>query len=62
MMDIFEHDELVNKNLLYALLDFYVIVEKTGSSSQFYDKFNSRYSISIILEELYYKIPSYKTN
>nr|CAI6419271.1 AEL_HP1_G0007050.mRNA.1.CDS.1 [Saccharomyces cerevisiae] len=60
MMDIFEHDELVNKNLLYALLDFYVIVEKTGSSSQFYDKFNSRYSISIILEELYYKIPSYK--
>lgn len=60
MMDVFEHNELVSENLLYAFLDFYVIVEKTGSSSQFYDKFNSRYSISIILEQLYYRIPSYK--
>lgn len=60
MMEIFEHDELIKENLLYALLDFYVIVEKTGSSSQFYDKFNSRYSISIILEELYSRIPLYK--
>ncbi|KAG0664100.1 Ubiquitin conjugation factor E4 [Maudiozyma exigua] len=60
MMSIFEENTLVNKNLLYALLDFYVIVEKTGSSSQFYDKFNSRYSISIILEELYNRIPIYK--
>lgn len=54
MMEIFENNELVRKHILYALLDFYVIVEKTGSSSQFYDKFNSRYSISIILEELYH--------
>lgn len=53
MMDIFQNNELVLKNLLYGLLDFYVIVEKTGSSSQFYDKFNARYSISIILEALY---------
>lgn len=60
MMDIFETDELVNQNLLYAFLDFYVIVEKTGSSSQFYDKFNSRYSISIILEQLYERIPLYR--
>ena len=60
MLPIFEDNELVSKNLLYALLDFYVIVEKTGSSSQFYDKFNSRYSISIILEELYERIPKYK--
>ena len=60
MMEIFEHNSLISKNLLYALLDFYVIVEKTGSSSQFYDKFNSRYSISNILEELYHRIPLYK--
>lgn len=60
MMDIFETDELVNENLLYAFLDFYVIVEKTGSSSQFYDKFNSRYSISIVLEQLYERIPLYR--
>ncbi|AET41351.1 ubiquitin-ubiquitin ligase UFD2 Ecym_8055 [Eremothecium cymbalariae DBVPG len=59
MMDIFENNDLVNKNIFYALLDFYVIVEKTGSSSQFYDKFNARYSISIVLEELY-KIPAYR--
>lgn len=59
MMDVFESNELISKNLLYSLLDFYVIVEKTGSSSQFYDKFNSRYSISIVLEELY-KISTYR--
>ncbi|SCU81226.1 LAME_0B06106g1_1 [Lachancea meyersii CBS 8951] len=59
MMDIFENNDLVSDHLLYALLDFYVIVEKTGSSSQFYDKFNSRYSISVLLEELY-KIPNYR--
>lgn len=60
MMSIFETNELINKNLLYALLDFYVIVEKTGASSQFYDKFNARYSISTVLEELYTRIPIYK--
>lgn len=60
MLDIFEGNGFVSKHLLYSLLDFYVIVEKTGSSSQFYDKFNSRYSISIILEELYNKVPKYK--
>lgn len=60
MMGIFEDNTTVSQNLLYALLDFYVIVEKTGSSSQFYDKFNSRYSISIILEEIYNRIPTYK--
>ncbi|CCD22450.1 ubiquitin-ubiquitin ligase UFD2 NDAI_0A02930 [Naumovozyma dairenensis CBS 421] len=58
MMSIFQNNELVRKNLLYALLDFYVIVEKTGSSSQFYDKFNSRYSISIILQEIYQATPT----
>lgn len=60
MMDVFENDTFVSDHMLYAFLDFYVIVEKTGSSSQFYDKFNSRYSISIILEQLYYRIPKYK--
>ncbi|KAG0669980.1 Ubiquitin conjugation factor E4 [Kluyveromyces marxianus] len=59
MMEIFENNDIVLKNLLYGLLDFYVIVEKTGSSSQFYDKFNARYSISIILEALY-NIPHYR--
>ncbi|CAM9019817.1 unnamed protein product [Wickerhamomyces anomalus] len=59
MADIIDTDKLVSDNLLYALLDFYVIVEKTGSSSQFYDKFNSRYHISSILEQIW-KNPLYQ--
>ncbi|KAL6940450.1 hypothetical protein ACO0QE_004351 [Hanseniaspora vineae] len=59
MMEVIETDEICLQNLLFSLLDFYVIVEKTGSSSQFYDKFNSRYYISVILEQVY-KIPYYK--
>ena len=51
--NIFNGNQLVMDNLLYSLLDFYVMVEKTGASSQFYDKFNSRYYISVILEELW---------
>lgn len=51
--NIYNTNELVRENILYALLDFYVMVEKTGASSQFYDKFNSRYYISVILEELW---------
>lgn len=59
MMEVIETDEICLENLIFSLLDFYVIVEKTGSSSQFYDKFNSRYYISVILEQIY-KIPYYK--
>lgn len=51
--NIFNTNQLVIDNILYSLLDFYVMVEKTGASSQFYDKFNSRYYISVILEELW---------
>ncbi|CAK9439114.1 uncharacterized protein LODBEIA_P33380 [Lodderomyces beijingensis] len=56
---IFRSDHLVLNNLLYSLLDFYVMVEKTGASSQFYDKFNSRYYVTVILEELW-KTPRYR--
>lgn len=52
-VDIFNENKLVKENLLYSLLDFYVMVEKTGASSQFYDKFNTRFYISNILEELW---------
>ncbi|EMG49149.1 UFD2 E4 ubiquitin-protein ligase UFD2 [Candida maltosa Xu316] len=57
--NIFNGNKLVMDNILYSLLDFYVMVEKTGASSQFYDKFNSRYYISVILEELW-KNPRYR--
>lgn len=53
MIKIFNEDKVIKKNLLISLLDFYVMVEKTGASSQFYDKFNSRYHISYIIEQLW---------
>jgi ubiquitin conjugation factor E4 B len=53
MISIFNDDVVVQRNLLISLLDFYVMVEKTGASSQFYDKFNSRYHISFIIEKLW---------
>lgn len=59
MSNIFEANTLVKNNLLYSLLDIYVMIEKTGASSQFYDKFNSRYYISQIVESLW-KIDFYK--
>lgn len=54
MMNIFNTNKLVLNNLLYSLLDIYVMIEKTGASSQFYDKFNSRFYISMIIEELWH--------
>ena len=53
MISIFTDNKIVRENLMFCLLDFYVMVEKTGASSQFYDKFNSRYHISYILEKLW---------
>lgn len=60
MISIFHSNKLVLNNILYSLLDFYVMVEKTGASSQFYDKFNSRYYISVILETLWTTNDVYK--
>lgn len=53
MISIFTENRMVKENLMFCLLDFYVMVEKTGASSQFYDKLNSRYHISYILEKLW---------
>ncbi|RDB17892.1 Ubiquitin conjugation factor E4 [Hypsizygus marmoreus] len=38
------------KHLMPALMHFYIEVEQTGASSQFYDKFNARRNISYILK------------
>lgn len=40
-------------NLSYSLIKFYVIIESTGASSEFYDKFTIRYHISIIFKGLW---------
>ena len=50
---VFNSSKLLKENLLYSLLEVYVTIEKTGASSQFYDKFNSRYIISKIIEKLW---------
>jgi ubiquitin conjugation factor E4 B len=39
--------------LSYSLIKFYVIIESTGASSEFYDKFTIRYHISIIFKSLW---------
>ncbi|KAF8798969.1 hypothetical protein BYT27DRAFT_7202705 [Phlegmacium glaucopus] len=41
---------LALKHLMPALMNFYIEVEQTGASSQFYDKFNARRNISYILK------------
>ena len=41
------------QSLVKSILKFYVEVEQTGMSSQFYDKFNIRYNISQILKAIW---------
>ncbi|KAF9533152.1 ubiquitin elongating factor core-domain-containing protein [Crepidotus variabilis] len=40
-------------HLMPAMMHFYIEVEQTGASSQFYDKFNARRSISYILKTVW---------
>ncbi|CDH50642.1 ubiquitin conjugation factor e4 [Lichtheimia corymbifera JMRC:FSU:9682] len=40
-------------HLMVSLMTFYVEVEQTGTSSQFYDKFNIRYNISHIMKTIW---------
>ncbi|KAI0004607.1 ubiquitin elongating factor core-domain-containing protein [Russula compacta] len=44
---------LALKHLMSALTHFYIEVEQTGASSQFYDKFNARRSIAFILKTVW---------
>ncbi|PAV17237.1 ubiquitin conjugation factor E4 [Pyrrhoderma noxium] len=41
------------KHLMPALMSFYIEVEQTGASSQFYDKFNARRNIAHILKAIW---------
>ncbi|KAJ3770697.1 ubiquitin conjugation factor E4 [Lentinula raphanica] len=41
---------LALKHLMSVLMHFYIEVEQTGASSQFYDKFNARRNISYVLK------------
>ncbi|KAI8081622.1 ubiquitin elongating factor core-domain-containing protein [Halteromyces radiatus] len=44
---------LALKHLVPSLMAFYVDVEQTGASSQFYDKFNIRYNISHVMKRIW---------
>jgi len=44
---------LALKHLIPALTQFYIEVEQTGASSQFYDKFNARRNIAYILKAIW---------
>ncbi|THG98805.1 hypothetical protein EW026_g3438 [Hermanssonia centrifuga] len=41
------------KHLMPALMHFYIEVEQTGASSQFYDKFNARRNIAVIFRTIW---------
>jgi ubiquitin conjugation factor E4 B len=45
--------ELTHKYLICALMKFYVEVETTGQSTEFYDKFTIRYHISHIFKSMW---------
>lgn len=50
---IFDLFPMMVNGLAGKLMRFYIEVERTGASSQFYDKFNIRYSISMIIRCLW---------
>ncbi|KAJ2661237.1 Ubiquitin conjugation factor E4 [Coemansia sp. RSA 1200] len=54
-----DHSALSRRFLVPALLRFYVDIEQTGSSSQFYDKFNIRYYLARTLRALWARAPLY---
>ncbi|KAJ2809394.1 Ubiquitin conjugation factor E4 [Coemansia guatemalensis] len=54
-----DENALARAYLVPALLRFYVDIEQTGASSQFYDKFNIRYYIARTLRALWARHPRY---
>lgn len=54
---VFGTHSLLKQYLPLAIISFYVEVEKTGMSSQFYDKFGIRYNISQILKLMWSQYP-----
>ncbi|EKM79473.1 hypothetical protein AGABI1DRAFT_74542 [Agaricus bisporus var. burnettii JB137-S8] len=51
--NILNSDKLALTHLIPALTHFYIEVEQTGASSQFYDKFNARRSIAHVLKTVW---------
>ncbi|EJC98051.1 uncharacterized protein FOMMEDRAFT_171416 [Fomitiporia mediterranea MF3/22] len=53
LVNILNTDPFALKHLIPALMSFYIEVEQTGASSQFYDKFNARRNIAYILKAIW---------
>ncbi|KAI8373503.1 ubiquitin elongating factor core-domain-containing protein [Choanephora cucurbitarum] len=51
--NILNSHPLALQHLVPSLMNFYVEVEQTGASSQFYDKFNIRYNISHVMKTIW---------
>lgn len=51
--EVVDNEELALKYLVHSLMQFYIDVERTGASSQFEDKFNTRYYISKIFRHIW---------
>ncbi|VDD74246.1 unnamed protein product [Mesocestoides corti] len=51
--DLVKVHPLANTHLVNALIQFYVNIESTGASSEFYDKFSIRFNISVIFISLW---------
>ncbi|KAJ2148819.1 Ubiquitin conjugation factor E4 [Coemansia sp. RSA 564] len=54
-----DNNTLARAYLVPALVRFYVDIEQTGSSSQFYEKFQTRYYIARTLRALWARAPRY---
>lgn len=48
--DLLNGSQFAHKHLLHALMKFYIEAESTGTHTQFYDKFNIRYEIFMVIK------------
>jgi ubiquitin conjugation factor E4 B len=56
---LFSGNITAQEHLAAGLMRFYVDIEHTGASTQFYDKFNYRYYISEIMKYLW-SLPAFR--
>lgn len=53
LTDMLNGMEFCHKHLLHALMRFYVDCEMTGAHTQFYDKFNIRSEINLVIQSIW---------
>lgn len=53
LADLLGGSTFAHKNLLHALMQFYIECESTGTHTQFFDKFNIRYEIFQVFKNIW---------